>query len=163
MIDQNCIENVNVSKIKIEDFSRRAVFVNVNREVYVKIRVDGCAISHGIRADWAIELGNSAVIVELKGKNVEEAANQIFATAHHWKITEARCQSIAGLIVGRSCPKANTRMQIKKELFAKKFGGPLHLVCTAHPAGSRDTSGRCAARTPCGRGSSAPGWKAPPT
>lgn len=128
MIEDECIESVDVSKIKVEDCARHAIFINSNREVYLKIRVDGCAITQGIRADWAIEYGNSAIIIELKGRNVEDAAKQIFATAHHWKVTEQRCQSIAGLIVGRSCPKANTKMQIRKERFAKKFGGPLHLV-----------------------------------
>lgn len=128
MIDATCIENVKVSKIKVQDFGRQVVFVNDKRDSYLKIRVDGCAIKTGIRADWAIELGSSVVVVELKGTNIDEAANQIIATARHWKTTERRSESVAGLIVCRSCPKANTRLQIKRQEFAKIFGGPLHMV-----------------------------------
>lgn len=68
------------------------------------------------------------VVVELKGRNVEHGADQVMATAHRWKVVEDRCDRIAGLIVGRQVPGATTAIQLKRERFAKRFGGPLHVV-----------------------------------
>lgn len=81
MISPACIEVKTDRKIKCEDGKRFAIFENKNGRSFNKIRVDGCAVTNGLRADWVMELGSSAVILELKGRDVEHAAKQIHATA----------------------------------------------------------------------------------
>lgn len=128
MIDAKCIEDKTDSNIKCPDGKRSATFENGGHECYRKIRIDGCAVIEGPRADWVIEKGDAAVIIELKGRDVEYAANQINATATLW-LKEKRCSRMAGLIVARQYPRASASMQLKQQTFARKFKGPLHVVC----------------------------------
>lgn len=128
MIDAVCIELISVSEIKVEEKGKSAAILNPERVEYSRVKVDGCVETDGPRADWVIERCNAAVIIELKGRNVEHAADQIYATAIKWRDQEGRCQRIAGLIVGRQTPGASTAMQVKKKKFSQRFGGPLHVV-----------------------------------
>lgn len=128
MIDVACVEVVRVSEIKVDEKGKSATILNPEREPHNKVKVDGCVITDGPRADWVIEREDAAVIVELKGRNVEHGADQVFGTATQWKEVERRCQRIAGLIVGRQTPGASTAMQVKKKRFAARFKGPLHVV-----------------------------------
>ena len=129
MINQQCITVTTDSKIKCDDRNNRcAIIVNSEKKSYNKIRVDGCAINDGVRADWAVEKGNAAIIIELKGKNVEHAADQVFRTAQFWTNEFSRSTYIAGLIVANQYPKSSTSIQLRQQKFAKKFRGPLHVV-----------------------------------
>ena len=128
MIEPSCIEETDVSKIKVKDGTKFAVFLNSANTLHLKVRVDGCAVMDGPRADWVVERGNDAIVVELKGRDVEHAAVQIAATSTLWKNVEGRCGKIAGLIVARQYPKASTVIQLKQRSFVKTFGGPLHVV-----------------------------------
>lgn len=122
-----CCETINHSNIKVEDSGGQAVFTNGERDSFTKIRVDGCEITEGPRADWALERGNDCLIIELKGRDVERAANQIIETAVHWRTLNPTV-NLAGLIVARQYPKATSTMQIKKQRFTRDFGGPLHVL-----------------------------------
>jgi hypothetical protein len=84
MIDAKCVEERSESNIKCADGSRFAVFSNKEQREFRKIRIDDCVVKEGLRADWVLERGDEAVILELKGKDVEHAAKQVFATAQLW-------------------------------------------------------------------------------
>lgn len=129
MIDQRCVEEVTHSRITLgPEKGRKAVVRNLDKTQHLRIQVDNCVTCAGPRADWVLERGRDVVIVELKGRNVEHGADQILATAEKWKNQEQRADAIAGLIVGRQVPAASTTVQIKKNQFAKRYGGPLHVV-----------------------------------
>lgn len=118
------------SKIKLEENGKSAVFLNPNRKNGLQaIRVDGCVAQQGTRADFVIEFADRAVIVELKGRDVEHAASQVMATADHWKFDLQRCGEIAGLIVAARYPKASSTIQIKQDEFRRRYLNPLHVVC----------------------------------
>lgn len=76
-----------------------------------------------------IENGRHAVVVELKGKDVEKAAKQVLATAAQWVDTLKRCDEVAGLIVAARFPKASSKVQIRQDEFRKKHLNPLHVIC----------------------------------
>jgi hypothetical protein len=128
VIDKRCIEVVRHRKIKVEENGKSAVVLNPKAEKFIRVQVDGCAQTDGIKADWAIERARAAVIVELKGGNVQHGADQVLSTARHWTACEKRCDRVAGLIVGRQSPQANATMQLKKQEFTRRYGGPLHVV-----------------------------------
>jgi hypothetical protein len=128
MINPNCIEEKLDSKIKCRDGNRYVIIKNDENDPFLKIRVDNCVVTDGARADWVVEKAQSALIIELKGRDVEHAATQIFETAALWKIQEKRCVKVAGLIIARQYPRASTSLQRKQDKFAKEFKGPLHVI-----------------------------------
>jgi hypothetical protein len=123
-----CTESVNHSKIKCEDGKRYIVFLNPSHETFLKVRVDGCVVSDGRRADWVLEQGRVAIIIELKGRDVEHGADQVYSTTHLWLRAEQRCEKVAGIIVARQYPKASTSIQRKQQAYARAFKAPLHVV-----------------------------------
>jgi len=98
-------------------------------EGLLPIKVDGCVVAEGTRADYVIEDGRRAVVVELKGRDVEKAVKQVFATALQWTTELGRCDEIAGLIVSARYPKTSSKIQIRQNEFRKKYLTPLHVVC----------------------------------
>lgn len=127
-IDERCIEHTTVSKIKVEDQGKSAVILNHARVAHLRIQVDGCIITDGRRADWVVERGADAVVIELKGRNVEHGADQAVATAEMWIDAEQRVSRICGLIVAAQYPKSASAIQLRQQKFARKFAGPLHVV-----------------------------------
>lgn len=120
----------NRSKIKLSESGRSATFLNPLRgKGLVAIKVDGCVITSGVRADFAVEQGRKVVIVELKGRDVESAAKQVSATTAHWFNSLKRCDEVAGLIIATQYPRASSTIQLKQQEFRKKFRAPLHVVC----------------------------------
>lgn len=114
----------------MEEKGRSATFLNPDRaDGLVAILVDGGVVVEGPRADYAVEYQRRAVIVELKGRDVEYAANQVDATASLWLGSLDRADEIAGLIVAARYPKTSSKIQIKQNNFRKRFLGPLHVVC----------------------------------
>lgn len=122
-----CCEAIDHSKVKVSDGGNHAIFLNEGKEYFIRVRVDGCEITEGVRADWALIKDDKCILIELKGRDVEHASEQIFHTASYWKEHEPSVK-LAGLIVARQFPRASSMLQIKMQKFVKKFGGPLHVV-----------------------------------
>ncbi|WP_146037398.1 hypothetical protein [Novosphingobium guangzhouense] len=130
MIADECLMPKNRSKIKLEENGKSAIFLNPSLDAGLQaIKVDGCVEQKGTRADFVIEYKNRAVVVELKGKDVEKAAKQVLETANQWKHQLSRCDEVAGLIVAERFPKASSKVQIRQDEFRKKYLNPLHVVC----------------------------------
>jgi hypothetical protein len=127
VIEEHCITSTAVANIKVEENGRSAILMNPQGDQYLRIKVDGCVEMEGIRADWVIERGREAVVIELKGRGVEHGADQILATAQRWR-NEGRFDRIGGLIVARQYPRASASIQLRQQRFARGFAGPLHVV-----------------------------------
>ena len=124
-----CCECTNVSNIAFEENGKSAVFRNTARLCHVKTQIDNCLITKGVRADGMLSKpGVGDVIVELKGKDINHAAEQVLKTAEFCTRSKMRCGKLAGLIVGSEFPRTNTVVQKAKEKFARSYGGPLHVV-----------------------------------
>lgn len=80
------------------------------------MRVDGCLIADGsLRADFIISKpGVVDVIVELKGKDILHARDQIAATLAFWKTHPPFSDKIAGLIICSRSPMASSDLQVMK-------------------------------------------------
>lgn len=122
-----CCQSTKVSKIKVHEGKRSAIIKNPRNLKFERVKVDKCLAIDGPKVDFVIQRGSKAVIIELKGKGVEYGAKQVDATCDLWRKTQKK-QSLCGLIVGVMSPRARPTMLVKKDRFARKFGGPLHIV-----------------------------------
>jgi hypothetical protein len=126
---KKCQKKYRRTRILVEERSRKATFLNLQKETVVVTKVDGCVIVNGVAADWVVSrAGHGDVVIELKGKGVEHGVKQVYETALLWDREKMRVGKIAGLIVAREYPRFNTRVRRAQEVFAKTFGGPLHVV-----------------------------------
>lgn len=127
-----CVDRVEHSNVLVEDSGQSINFRNAEKNVYLRIRVDGCVVMNGRRADYVLEEGQNAIVIELKKGSVEDGAEQVIATAKLWKQL-GRSSNICGLIVGKRYPKAGAAsgIQVRQRRFQKEFGKPLHVVNNA--------------------------------
>ncbi len=111
-----CIETVTDSKPKVEDNGRKAVFLNPGRNEIKKVRIDGCLIAGiGPRADFVVAKPSILdVIVELKGRDIYHARDQIIATLTFWRRFPPFSSKIAGLIVCTKSPMSASELQVMK-------------------------------------------------
>lgn len=124
-----CRKETKVSRIKVEENGKKAVILNLEKLTYVVSAVDGCMIKNSVSADCAVSReGVGDVFIELKGADVNHAAEQIVATATFWTTHNLSFGRLAGLVVACRYPKVSTAIQRAKVEFAKKFKGPLHVV-----------------------------------
>lgn len=131
-----CIEHLpqgKYPKISLRDAGtgRTVVFLNPDAKAGRRIRMDGClAPKTSKAADWVLSLHTIVdVIVELKGKNVDDAVAQIEATMDFWQhhAEHAAGQTISALIVCKEYPRADTKFKRAQEKLRKR-GGILKLT-----------------------------------
>ena len=115
-LPEECIETVNHQKVKVEEQGRKAVFLNPDKALVKKVTVDGCLIKDAmLKADYIVSKpGFVDVIVELKGKDVPHARDQIVATLPVWLANPPFSPKIAGLIVCSRSPLSSSELQNMK-------------------------------------------------
>ena len=124
-----CVESHSESKIKVHENGRSAVFLNPERMVYLKCRVDGCLIKQETASDFMLTKdGFGDVAIELKGADINKAVYQIFATMKYWKEQGLAQRKMAGLIVCSRVPRFDTGFQRGVSKIAKGFSAPLHIT-----------------------------------
>lgn len=124
-----CRSAITDSRVKVEEGGKKATFINESRETLHRTRVDGCLLVNEVGADFVVsKVGVGDVIVELKGKDVEHAAEQIIATAEFMGNCEELRGPLAGLVICAQYPRIDTRLQRLATQFAKRFKGPIHVV-----------------------------------
>jgi len=116
---QLCTEESNDSRISVKRDGRRATFVNTERTSIKRVDVD-CWIPSPTtaKADFIVSKpGVVDVIVELKGKDIAYAMEQIVATLMRWKDAPPLSKKIGGLIVFTRCPMRAAKIgDIRKRL-----------------------------------------------
>jgi hypothetical protein len=118
-----CIETVTDSKPKVEESGRKAVFLNPDRAEVRKVRVDDCLIFKGPRADFVVAKPNVLdVIVELKGRDIYHARDQIIATLPFWRKFPPFSSEVAALIVCSKSPMSASELQVMKAKMLLQHG-----------------------------------------
>jgi len=129
-----CIEAVRHSKIRLADpgTARRALLLNPERARIRRIRMDGCfAPRNSVAADFVASKPQLVdVIVELKGKNVDHAVEQVEATWRFWSghAEHERGQPIGAWIMCSEYPKASLKVARYRESFRAR--GSILLIST---------------------------------
>lgn len=110
-----------VSKVKVEEHGKSAVFLNPSRSKISVVKVDGGVAVNECSADYAVSKpGVGDVIVELKGKEVARACEQIIATAKLLRSCKKKVAPIAGLIVCTRVPANDSKAARLKNQFVQE-------------------------------------------
>ena len=123
-----CIDEICHAKVKIHDrgTGKSAVLLNPEKVQVRRIRVDGCLMPTGtIAADFIVSMPKTIdVIVELKGKNVDRAVEQIESTWLFWsRHTEHEPNQLIGAwIVCTEYPRASLKVDRYRENFRARGG-----------------------------------------
>lgn len=119
---QPCTEESNDSKITVRRDGRRATFDNAGRASIKRVDLD-CWIPSvaTVKADYIVSKPSVVdVIVELKGKEIAYAIEQIVTTLVKWREAPPFSSKIGGLIVFTRCPMRAAELgDIKKRLLVK--------------------------------------------
>ena len=126
----DCIKTSSDSLLKIEEYGRKVVFDNQAKASHMVGKIDGCLVREGIRADYFVSNDDVAVIVELKGCNIDHAVEQLFAAVCHDAVTPyIRGKATSLLIVCSRFPKNNTSVQRAQARAIRKNIRRLRVVC----------------------------------
>jgi hypothetical protein len=132
--EQNCIQKVRHSKLKLADpgTARTAILLNHDKTQVRRIRVDGCLAPAGtVSADWVASKPKVVdVVVELKGRNVDHAVDQIEATWRFWRghVEHDDDQDIGAWILCSEYPRASTKVARYRESFRAR--GSILIIST---------------------------------
>jgi len=119
---EKCTEELTHPRITVRANGRAATFLNPDRMVIKKIDLDCwlCDLKT-FKADFLVcSPGVVDVIVELKGKDIHHAVEQILATLAHWKQAPPRLGKIGALIVFTRSPERSTTLDnLKARLLSR--------------------------------------------
>jgi hypothetical protein len=119
---KGCTEDLNDSKITVKRDGRRATFDNSGRATIKRVDLD-CWIqsADSVKADFIVaKPGVVDIIVELKGRDIAHAVEQIVATLVTWRKVPPLSTRIGGLIVFTRCPMRAAEIgDAKKRLLVK--------------------------------------------
>jgi hypothetical protein len=119
---EQCTESLSHTKITVKANGRVATFLNPGRMPIKKVDLD-CWLrtTTSAKADYVISKpGNVDIIVEIKGKDIDHAIEQILATLALWKAVPPYSAKFGGLIVfSRSPERSATLGDVKKRLLEK--------------------------------------------
>jgi len=119
-----CTEDLSDSKITVKRDGRKATFDNPERATIKRIDLDCWMPStDSLKADYILSKpGVVDVIVELKGKDIDHAVEQIIATLVKWKKSPSYSAKIGGLIVFTRCPMRAAEIGDMKKRLRDKHG-----------------------------------------
>ena len=136
-----CTEKVRDSKVKVHDrgTGKSGVLLNPDRIQVRRIRMDGClAPAVAVAADFVVSKPKTVdVIVELKGKNVDHAVEQIESTWVLWSkhTGHKEGQLISAWVICAEYPRANLKVARYRESFRARGG---ILLFSTHNGEERD-------------------------
>lgn len=126
--NNQCSIYTNNKIIKISEKESSTLYINNIKQDYVYlVRYDGCTIKNKRGADFIL-IDNSIssyCVIELKGRNVEDAFKQIKETLIDLSTTHNRIKK-SGIIVNKVWPKASTTLQKLQQKLAKDCKARLH-------------------------------------
>lgn len=126
-----CVTDNSDSNITLKENGRRLNIINEGNISYLVVKVDGCLITDGIRADWIItKIGTGSIILELKGRNIDQALKQLFATLAHDNCRDWIESKRSLIIVCSRVPSFDTTIA-KAQVVARRAGVKLKAICVS--------------------------------
>jgi hypothetical protein len=112
----HCSECNNNKIVKVKENGKEFIVNNNSQKLITKIKIDNCLIIEGKRCDWLLEIDSPcslALYIELKGKNIEQAYDQLLSTLNHSYLQKRHKESKKECyIVASRVPKAGTNVQV---------------------------------------------------
>ncbi|MCH4895959.1 hypothetical protein E0494_04515 [Marinilabiliaceae bacterium JC040] len=139
-INDNCKEISNNKILKLNE-NKSTLYVD-NAKGIVKIKVDGCAINDNniLKCDYLLhildESDNKKVIkeifIELKGKNIPHAIEQIKNTIEILSTDKKKCPKLSFVIATKVKPSFTSIIQKNKIFFKKNYNSSLNIETKEH-------------------------------
>lgn len=117
-----------VSKVKLGENGKSAVFLNKQRQSFFVTRVDGGLVHNECSADFVVTKPSVGdLIVELKGKEVGRACEQVMATVELLRKCDRSRGPVAGLVVCTRRPATDTKSQRLQNGFLRLYHSRLRI------------------------------------
>lgn len=131
-VDSACLRPTTDRIIRFEENKRKILFINSSLLPYIAVRVDGCAITHGVRCDHLLISGDALEerYVELKGTDVRHAIQQLEVTIQ--TLGEHDFNRHSYVICTNVVPRVRTDMQIWAKRFKNKYNSELVIRSKEH-------------------------------
>lgn len=123
----NCSVSTNEKIIVFKDKGNnkcQMVFNNPNRLQVIKTRVDGCIINDGCRCDFKLDCPNYEHYIEIKGKDIYHACDQIEETIKKLS-SDIAIKPKNSFVISTGTPNINGSIQIITKRFRKKYNSEL--------------------------------------
>jgi hypothetical protein len=112
----HCSECNNNKIIKVSENGKEFIVNNKSQKLVTKIKIDNGLITKGKRCDWVLEIDlpcTLAFYIELKGKDIDQAYNQLLSTLDNVCLQKRHKESKKECyIVVSRVPKIGTNIQI---------------------------------------------------
>lgn len=124
-----CVEELRHSRIKVSEKGKSLVVINSVNAVFRRGRIDSCLIKEGARADFFVtKVGAGTLIVELKGRDIGHALEQLFATVNSTECMNWIEAPIKLIIICAKYPSFDTFVA-RGQLRARRLGMDLKVIC----------------------------------
>lgn len=118
-----CTESITQRKVSLAESGKSIVLCfGKSAQNITKIRIDGCEICNGKRADWLIVCNDKSLIVELKGSCVEHAFEQIHCTLRELSGYDEMKKQKAAIVAAARYPRNSTTIQRRTVALVKEYG-----------------------------------------
>ncbi len=124
-----CTEQNKNKIITASESNRKFIINNPNEKTVKKIKVDGCLITNTnqVRCDYMFKIDipyTKVIYLELKGKNIEHACEQLKATIKLFEQDHSNIEKDCHIVASR-VPKLATDIQQLKVQFKKQQNAKL--------------------------------------
>lgn len=131
-----CEEECQDKILSVSENKKRFVIQNPNQLRVKKVTVDGCLFKDEdiLRCDYLFEIDNPMKIVkyvELKGKDINHAYNQLCSTMNHMKRQHAD-RSKYCYIVAQRFPRSGPSSQLMKVKMKRAYNALLEIKTHTH-------------------------------
>lgn len=125
MSECRSITTAKIISLKDKGGKSTMIFDNPNQKEAIKVKVDGCEITDPrvLKCDFLV-ICETEHFVELKGKNIKHACDQLEATIIKLSI-DPQSLSKYCFVVSSRCPLTTTKVQKQKIKFKKKYNAQL--------------------------------------
>jgi len=126
---EGCIVKCNDKIIVFKDCGNNKCemrFLNPNERTVEKIRVDGCAITEGKKCDFMLKTDTDEHYIEIKGKSVLYACEQIEETIKKMSIN-SKTQVKNSFVVSTGTPIVTGNIQVLKNKFKLLYNSSLKI------------------------------------
>lgn len=120
-IPDECVTESSGQRVTAKENKKTFAVLNPSGKVIRKVKVDGCVITDAstIRCDYLFEIGtplDAVLYVELKGKNIEHACEQLSSTLKLFSRRHGRVRRHCYVVAAR-VPGTSTRNQVLQRKF----------------------------------------------
>ena len=120
---KECVSEKSDRVVPIRDVGRKINIVNRSNFILQIIKYDGCEVSGVEAADYLVRIPSvSDHIIELKGRNIEHALDQISSTIERLRVANELMSEIFGAVSCKQVPKSGCAILKKRESIKRKYG-----------------------------------------